>query len=79
MSKRKEEAEIVDTTISVAQALNEKWNASEEWKNIISKGKELRNIEILDRNSVIIEGETNKARKARKKMANKIRKAEQWL
>ena len=41
MSKWKEEAEIVDTTISVAQELNEKWNASKEWKNIISKGKDL--------------------------------------
>ena len=77
MSKQKEEAEIVNTTISVVQALNKKRNTSKEWKNIISKGKELWDVEILDRNSVIIEGKTDEARKARKKMANKMRKAEQ--
>ena len=79
ISKRREEVEIIDTTISVAQALNEKQSTSEEWKNIISKGRELQDMEILDRNSIIIKGETNKARKARKKMVNKMRKAEQRL
>ena len=34
-------------------------------------------MEILDKNSVIIKGETDKARRARKKMANKMRKSEQ--
>ena len=61
------------------QALDEKRDAIEEWKNIISKGRELKDIEILDINSVIIDGDTEKAKKIRKKIANRMRKAEQRL
>ena len=79
MAKCKEEAEIIDNSTSLLQALDEKRDAIEEWKNIISKGRELRDIEILDINSMIIDRDTEKAKKIRKKIANRMRKAEQRL
>ena len=79
MAKCKEEAKIIDNFTSLLQALDKKRDAIEEQKNIISKGHELRDIEILDINSVIIDGDTKKAKKIRKKMENRMRKVEQRL
>ena len=75
MDKKKSEAGIKDTTNIVAQAIEIKSRAVEEQKEIVQKGEELREAEILDVNATCIDRD-DKSKKYRKKVAKKLRRAE---
>ena len=49
---------------------------TEEQKEIIKKGKELRDAKILDINTISIDGDDKKSKKYRKKKVKKLRRAE---
>ena len=63
IEKRLLDAEIEDSTLSKEQAKEMKQKAIEEQKEVVAKGKELQDIEVLDINSIIVEGNDNKARR----------------
>ena len=53
-----------------------KSRATEEQKEIVQKGEELSEAEILDVNAICIDRDDEKSKKYRKKVAKKLRRAE---
>ena len=76
IDKKKSKARVKDTTNTVAQAIEIKSRTTEEWNEIVQKGEELREAEILDVNAICIDGDDEKSKKYRKKVSKKLRRAE---
>ena len=76
MAKRKLEAEVEDNAESLEEVKTKKQEALEEWNKVVKKGREIRERELLDLYDLVIEGDNDKSRKARKKQVNKLQKAE---
>ena len=76
MRKKQSKVGIEDDTTTLSQAIEIKAIVINEWKEIVQKGEELRDAEILDVNAICINRDDEKSKKYRKKAAKKLRKAE---
>ena len=72
MRKKQSEAAIEDDTTTLSQAIEMKVIATNEQKEIVQKGEELRDAKILDINAICIDGDDEKSKKYRKKAAKKL-------
>ena len=76
MEQWKDESGLIAETITILEAKEKRDKAKVKWEEVVQKGKELREKELLDMCDQVIEGDNDKARKARKKQATKLKKAE---
>lgn len=76
MEKRKLEAEIVGEVDILTEAKLKRNKTKVQWEEVVTNRKELREKQLLDMYNQVIEGDDEKAKKARKKQAAKLKKAE---
>ena len=70
--RRKAQIEEDDSSFTSEQIKERVKNTDETWQNLIKKGKEIREKEMLDYHQCDIENKTEKDKKKRKKITNNI-------
>ena len=75
LKKRRQVAQIGNTDNSILEEISKKLhNAKKDWEDLKNKGKEYRENELLDFSLIEINNDTEKEKKLRKKILQRIKK-----